>query len=58
MRESPMWAIAIWSPTRRIALTVVPMPMSSVCSKTVSARSVFAATNAVWRANSASCAEA
>lgn len=49
-----MWAIATSSPTRRSALTVVPMPVSSGCSKTVSASSEFAAIRADCSANSAS----
>ena len=51
-----MWASAIWSPTRIIALTVVPMPVSSGCSNTVSASSELAAISADWSANSASAA--
>ena len=58
MRESPMWAIATLSPTRRMPLTVVPMPVSSLCSKTVSASSELAAISADCRANSASSADA
>ncbi len=52
-----MCAIAIWSPTRMSADTVVPMPVSSWCSKTVSVMSWFAAMSADCRANSASCAD-
>ncbi len=58
MRESPMWAIATLSPTRRMPLTVVPMPVSSLCSNTVSASSEFAAMSADCSANSASSGEA
>ncbi len=51
-----MWAIATWPPTRARALTVVPIPVSSLCSNTVSASRELAAIRADWRANSASCA--
>ncbi len=42
---------------RMSADTVVPMPVSSWCSKTVSVMSWFAAMSADCSANSASCAE-
>ena len=53
-----MCAITTRSPTRSMALTVVPMPVSSECSKTVSASRRLAAIRAPSRATSASGADA